>query len=172
MNGGLQHETVGSSGWDEWLARHAPKLLLFARQQARCEADAHELVQDAVVEAWRRQADGVPPAPGPVFGLIHRRAIDLARRNNRRVNREKIALGTAPPEWFAPEIEDRERAKLLQDALSQLPAAQREVVTLKIWGELTFAEIAEALAIPPNTAASRYRYALEELRKITKEVFV
>lgn len=163
---------VGTSGWDQWLARHAPKLLLFARQQARCEADAHELVQDAVVEAWRIQLDGALPAPGLVFGLIRRRAIDLARRNQRRANRETIAQESAPPEWFAPEIEDRERARLLQDALGRLPVTQRDVVTLKIWGELTFAEIAEALDIPANTAASRYRYALEELRKLTREVFV
>lgn len=171
VNGGRQHEMPGSSGWDEWLTRHAPKLLLYARQQARCEADARELVQDAVVEAWRRQGDGTMPAPGLIFGLIRRRAIDLARRNDRRLNRETAAYDTAPQEWFAPEIEDRERARMLQDALSRLPAAQREVVTLKVWGELTFAEIAEALDIPANTAASRYRYALEELRKLTKEVF-
>ena len=172
MNGGGQHETMGGSGWDQWLARQAPKLLLFARQQARCEADAHELVQDALVEAWRRQADGAPPAPALVFGLIRRRAIDLARRDDRRANREIAARDAAQPDWFAPEIEDRERAWLLQDALSQLAASQREVVTLKIWGGLTFAEIAGALDIPANTAASRYRYALEELRKLTKEVFV
>ncbi len=172
MNGGCQHETVGGSGWDQWLAHHAPRLLLFARQQARCEADARELVQDAIVEAWRQQADGVPPAPGLVFGLIHRRAIDLARRNDRRWHRETAANEVAPQDWFAPEIEDRERAQLLQDALKRLPETQREVVTLKIWGGLTFAEIAVALDVPANTAASRYRYALEELRKLTKEVFV
>jgi len=61
---------------------------------------------------------------------------------------------------------------LVQDALNRLPANQRAVVTLKIWGGLTFAEIGAALDIPPNTAASRYRYALEDLRKWTREVFV
>jgi len=162
---------VGGSGWDQWLARQAPKLLLFARQQARCEADAHELVQDAVVEAWRRQADGAIPAPALVFRLIRCRAIDLARRNERRLNRESLAQDPAPQAWFAPEIEDRERARLLQEALHRLPGEQRDVVTLKIWGGLTFAEIAATLDIPANTAASRYRYALEELRKSTKEVF-
>ena len=172
MNSGCQHERDGSSGWDRWLALHAPKLLLFARQQARCEADAQELLQDAVVEAWRQQTAGVPPEPGWVFGLIRRRAIDLARRNGRRANRELAAQDAAPPEWFAPEIEDRERARLLQDALKRLPREQREVVTLKILGGLTFAELAAALEIPANTAASRYRYALEELRKLTREVFV
>jgi RNA polymerase sigma-70 factor (ECF subfamily) len=45
-------------------------------------------------------------------------------------------------------------------------------VTLKVWGELTFAEIAIALEIPANTAASRYRYGLEELRKHTKQGFM
>jgi RNA polymerase sigma-70 factor (ECF subfamily) len=49
--------------------------------------------------------------------------------------------------------------------MSKLHENYREVVTLKTWGGLTFAEIAEALEIPANTAASRYRYGLEELRK-------
>lgn len=163
---------MDGSGWDQWLAQFTPRFLLFARQQTRCEADAHELVQDAVVEAWRQQPDGEPPASGLVFGLIRRRAVDLARRNHRRSNRETASQESAPPDWFAPEIEDRERARLLQNALNQLPETQRSVVTLKIWGGLTFVEIADALEIPANTAASRYRYALEELRKLTKEIFV
>jgi len=48
--------------------------------------------------------------------------------------------------------------------LHRLPSAQREVLTLKIWGELTFDEIARELDISHNTAASRYRYALAALR--------
>ncbi len=59
--------------------------------------------------------------------------------------------------------EDEQR--LLEAAIGALPIEQREVLTLKIWGELTFAEIGEALSIPANTAASRYRYALSALRK-------
>ncbi|MGC9942848.1 MAG: sigma-70 family RNA polymerase sigma factor [Verrucomicrobiota bacterium] len=172
MNGGWQNESTVGSGWDQWLGQFTPRLLLFARQQSRCEADAHELVQDAVVEAWRQQVDGVPPAPGLVFGLIRRRAIDRARQNHRRQNRETRSQESAAQDWFAPEIEDRERARLLQEALNQLPEIQRSVVTLKVWGGLTFAEIASALEIPANTAASRYRYALAELRKLTKEIFV
>jgi RNA polymerase sigma-70 factor (ECF subfamily) len=96
----------------------------------------------------------------------------LARRNDRRSDREAANQAEMGQEWFALEIEDRERARLLQAALARLPESQREVVTLKIWGELTFAEIAAALDIPANTAASRYRYALEDLRKLTKEVLV
>jgi RNA polymerase sigma-70 factor (ECF subfamily) len=73
-------------------------------------------------------------------------------------------------DWFDTSVEDRERNQLIQDAMSRLPEMYREVVTLKVWGGLTFAEIAETLGIPANTAASRYRYGLIELRKLTREV--
>ena len=63
---------------------------------------------------------------------------------------------------FAPEDEGQQ---LLAAAVERLPNEQREVVILKIWNELTFAEIAAALAISQNTAASRYRYALGALKK-------
>jgi RNA polymerase sigma-70 factor, ECF subfamily len=172
VNSGWQHETDGRSGWDQWLAQHAPKLLLFARQQARCEADACDLVQDAVVETWRQQSNGSPPPLGLVFTTIRRRAVDLARSENRRLNREVVAYQEAPQDWFDSGVEDRERSRLVQQAVSTLPEIQRDVITLKVWGGLTFAEIAEALDIPANTAASRYRYGLVELRKLTKEVFV
>ena len=50
-------------------------------------------------------------------------------------------------------------------ALGALPVEQREVISLKIDGELTFAQIAKVLEVSPHTAASRYRYALEKLRR-------
>ena len=59
---------------------------------------------------------------------------------------------------------------MIQMAMAELPPEQREVITLKIWGELTFAEIGQTLGIPANTAASRFRYGLSELRKLTKQV--
>ena len=55
-------------------------------------------------------------------------------------------------------------AERLQRALLALPAEQREVIALKIDGELTFAQIAQVMGVSINTAASRYRYALEKLR--------
>jgi RNA polymerase sigma-70 factor (ECF subfamily) len=49
--------------------------------------------------------------------------------------------------------------------LRTLPPEQREVLHLKVYEQMTFAQIATALNIPPNTAASRYRYAMDKLRK-------
>ena len=69
----------------------------------------------------------------------------------------------AAPDLFTA-IECDERRRLIEEALGSLPHEQREVVIMKLWGNLSFAQIGEALSVPANTAASRYRYALEKLR--------
>ena len=61
------------------------------------------------------------------------------------------------------QLDDSQRE--LVAALDRLPRDQREVLVMKIWNELTFAEIGEALGISQNTAASRYRYGLGNLKK-------
>jgi RNA polymerase sigma-70 factor, ECF subfamily len=164
-------ESPQHADWRRWLEDHAPKFLLFARQQARYEADAQDLVQEAVVEASRRQIDGEPPPVALVFATIRRRAIDMARSQDRRAGRELAVADPSPAAWFDTSVEDRERNQLIQDAMTRLPEIYRQVLTLKVWGGLTFAEIADTLGIPANTAASRYRYGLAELRKLTREVF-
>ena len=54
-------------------------------------------------------------------------------------------------------------------ALRALPAAQREVLVMKVWGGLTFPQVAEALGIPADTAASRFRYSRGKLRELLAE---
>ena len=56
-------------------------------------------------------------------------------------------------------------------ALAELPAEQRAVVHLKLWEGLTFEQIADALDIPLNTAASRYRYGLNKLRERLRPLY-
>lgn len=141
--------------------------MLFARQQTRSESDAEDVLQDALVESWRKADHGEPPA-ALVFATIRRRAIDLGRSTSRREIREQ---STAPDEpWLEPEIDAGDDARLLQSAVRQLKFDYAEVVALKIWGGLTFREIADTLGIPQNTAASRYRYAISELRNSLKGV--
>ena len=171
MNGDLEHGTANLSGWERWLEEHASRLLLFARQQTRVEADAQDIVQEAVIEAWRRRKLPDPPAVALVFATIRRRAVDLARSTDRRATREAHTLQETAVHWFDSTAEDRERTRLIEQAMRSLPEIYREAVTLKIWGGLTFAEIAEALQIPANTAASRYRYGIDELRKLAREAF-
>ena len=57
----------------------------------------------------------------------------------------------------------------LERALGTLPTEQRELIALKLDADLTFMEIGDLLGISSNTAASRYRYALEKLRAFLQE---
>jgi RNA polymerase sigma-70 factor (ECF subfamily) len=156
--------------WSAWLEANGRRFLLFARDQTRCEADAYDVLQEALVEAWQRSGHGdttQPPDNGLVFATIRRRAIDLARRNDRRERRESIAQ---PTNWFQPSEAYTELDTELAQAVKALPPNLREVVVLKVWSGLTFQEIAGTLGLPLNTAASRYRYALERLRETMKEL--
>lgn len=160
--------------WKDWLARHGSRLFLFARQQTRSEADAHDVFQDACLRLWKSgitDTDGEgreEPSLAAAFTQIRRSAIDQARKNIRRANREQRAIELGENETvtlFEDSLEEDDRAREVERAIASLPDYYREVIMLKIWGELTFDQIAETLDIPMNTAASRYRYALQKLRR-------
>lgn len=150
--------------WPAWLEANAGRYLLFARSQTRSEADAQDLLQEVLVEVWQR-APGRPPDDALVFKTIRRRAIDLGRRTDRRERREQVA-----PDWWQPPDDEPGRDAELANAVKTLPADFREVLVLKVWSGLTFRQIADTLGVPPGTAASRYRYALEHLRHALQEV--
>jgi RNA polymerase sigma-70 factor (ECF subfamily) len=93
--------------------------------------------------------------------------LDHGRRKGRREKRDQkiIQFQKGDDHWLDPALEETEEAELLRKEVDDLPEKLREVLTLKIWGGLTFAEIGKILKISHNTAASRYRYALEQLQK-------
>jgi len=160
--------TNEQNSWKHWIEAHGPKLLLCARQWTRSLADAEDVVQEAFVRYWRhqRQLPGNPQAL--LVTSIRRAALDLARREDRRAAREeKAGGGIEEPVALFETLpgEGDERRIEIEVALQRLPAEQREVLVLKIWQEYTFEQIGGILDIPPNTAASRYRYALNALRK-------
>ena len=153
--------------WKTWFQLYGPKLLLCARQWTRSVADAEDVVQEAFVRFWRHQR-GLPGEPMALLVTsLRRAAFDLARRDGRRSAREERAQmgGDEPVSWFQAPIERDERRIAIEEAMQRIPPEQREVLVLKIWGELTFEQIAAELGLSPNTAASRYRYALAALRQ-------
>jgi RNA polymerase sigma-70 factor (ECF subfamily) len=167
---------MDGNAWKAWLKQHGSRLLLFARQQTRTEADAEDVLQDAMVRLWRsglvqKDENGVDqPSLAAAFTQIRRAAIDQARRNIRQANRDQRAVDLGEDQtgvvWFESSLESDERAQAIEEAMKKLPDYYREVLNLKIWGDLTFEQIAETLDIPMNTAASRYRYALQQLRRL------
>ncbi len=100
-----------------------------------------------------------------LYAAVRSIALDFLRRESRRARRESNAVAeteSSVQPKFA--IED-ESQQALAAAVDGLPHEQREVLVMKIWNDLTFAEIGSALGISQNTAASRYRYALAALRR-------
>lgn len=168
---------VISVSWSEWLREHGSKLLLFARQQTRSIADAEDVLQEALVKLAKKEAegsfDGGQASWLPyLYTSIRRCAIDLGRKEDRRSKREEksetnkiIQYGEYIDPWFDSNSADDESRQYLESGLKKLPEKFASVITLKIWGELTFAEIGKKLSISQNTAASRYRYGLEALKK-------
>ena len=166
-NSKLMEDLPDHDSWKNWFQNFGPKLLLCARQWTHSLADAEDVVQEAFVRYWRHQRY----LPGEPMALlvtsVRRAALDLARREGRRTNREERSIDGFDfhVDTFCPLLEGDDRRVAIEQALQRIPSAQREVLVLKIWGELTFEQIGHELEISPNTAASRYRYALAALRQ-------
>ena len=149
--------------WKVCFSELGPGLLLFARQWVQSAADAEDIVQEAFVRFWRRNHN--LGNRGLLYAMVRSIALDLIRKDTRRARREAVAVAeseqSTEPQF---QLED-ESQQALALALNRLPNDQREVLVMKIWNDLTFAEIGEALGVSQNTAASRYRYALAALKK-------
>ncbi|MEP7072022.1 MAG: sigma-70 family RNA polymerase sigma factor [Verrucomicrobiota bacterium] len=149
--------------WKVCFSELAPGLVLFARQWVHSVADAEDVVQEAFVRFWRRNHSIHNRAL--LYAAVRSAAFDLIRRDQRRARREAEAFEnterTTEPEFFHEDDSQRE----LAEALRRIPSEQREVLVMKIWNDLSFSEIGQALEISQNTAASRYRYGLAALKR-------
>jgi RNA polymerase sigma-70 factor (ECF subfamily) len=150
--------------WSAWLAEHGPALVLLARQYVSARADAEDIVQEGFVRFWRSR-QRAHDRTAYLFACVKTSALEWQRGRRRRWRREQAAARDESEPLFDSTVEQDERRAAVEQALAELPAEQREVIVLKIWAGLSFPQIAEALAIPANTAASRYRYALAKLRE-------
>lgn len=155
--------------WRVWLERHGAALLLFAAQWSSTRSDAEDAMQTGFLRFWQTR-EKARDEVAYLYTCVRGAAIDLGRGQRRRQVRETAASLPEPSSFDIPS-ERFERESAIEAALRELPADQREVIVMKIWGDLTFAQIAQALDIPLNTAASRYRYAIRRLEnELSSEV--
>ncbi len=146
---------------------HAQALFAFLLNFTRNEADTRDVLQDIFVKLAKQPdlLDSARDERAFLLRLAHNAAIDLMRRRGSR-DKHHEQFCTEQISTFAPTGDPDEAAfrAELSVALGELPSDQRAVVHLKLWEGLTFEQIAAALEIPLNTAASRYRYGLDKLR--------
>ena len=133
-------------------------------------ADAEDAVQNGFIRLMKSpqqfENDPVPI----LYQAVKWAALDLIRQDGRRrVREEASAVDSETEYFFENRLEKEEEREAIEKAMKTLPEEQREVLVLKIWGELGFREIGEALGVSINTAASRYRYALKKLGLILEQ---
>jgi len=153
---------------------HAQALFAFLLNFTRDEEDTRDVLQEVFVKL-ARDPDLLRSAHDRrafLIRLAHNAAVDfMRRRGTRQKHHEQFGAESVSP--FAPTDDPDEESfrHELAAALGELPPDQRAVVHLKLWEGLTFAEIAQALGIPPNTAGSRYRYGLDKLRVRLRPIY-
>jgi RNA polymerase sigma factor (sigma-70 family) len=133
---------------------------------------AEDAVQEAFLQVWRG-AGGYRPerakASTWVLTFVHRRAVDLVRREERRRTEPEGSLPEPEGPGADEAVVERSRREIVKDALSRLPAEQREAIELAYYGGLTQSELAERLSQPLGTIKSRMFTGLQSLQGLLVE---
>lgn len=148
------------SDWQEALYEaQSACLILYGRALGLTHSEAEDVVQDLFQVLLTK-----PTAPDEPARYLLRAFRNRAIRFKRSFWRRCIAE-LESQRWFetTPGETDAERAAMR--CLARLNRDQREVIVLKHWHQLTFEQIGELLEISPHTAAGRYRYGLQHLRR-------
>lgn len=151
---------IGPESFAELIRSRGPALVLYAQQWCRAPED---VVQEAFLQLYQQ-----PRAPVDVIAWLYRTvrngAMNAARTDVRRGRRESAASQDRPA-WFEPAVDQRIDAQAAVDALQQLPIELRETIVARLWGGLSFDEVADLTGTSASTAYRRYVEALENLRE-------
>lgn len=139
--------------------RHGPALLLFEISIIGERSSAQDAVQQVFTRLLERGLGDVVDAKAYLYRCVRNAALNLTKSQHRTVALDEDAS------WFDVLNRDSTEELSLRRALRALPSEQQQVVVLRVWCGLCYAEIAALLEISANTVASRYRYALEKLRE-------
>ena len=149
--------------------RYCDRAYRIARSVCRDDGRAQEAVQETFISIWttRGTYEQRGAVAAWVLTIARHRAIDIARRNAphaaHRASDERLHKLPGPGN-VAEHVIKQSEARDLQSLLADLPDAQREVITLAFYAQLTHTEIAEHLHLPAGTVKGRMRLGLQRLR--------
>ncbi len=151
--------------------RHASAAFSLAYRMCGRPAMAEDIVQESFVSLWRSSA-AYDAARGSVrtwvLSVVRTRAIDAYRRESAKatsdLDEQRVAERLPAPELTDREVERRDDARQVRDALKGLPADQRQVIELAFFGGFSHSQIAEMLKLPAGTVKGRMRLGLSKMR--------
>jgi RNA polymerase sigma-70 factor (ECF subfamily) len=156
----VQSLRTNSAEVERLYCEHGAVLLLFAISISRDRGRAQDAVHQVFLRMLEhRKLDDIGDVKAYLFTSVRNCIL-----NDHKASQRNAALNEESA-WFDPPHRDYTAELNLRRALDSLPDDQRQVLVLHVWAELTFLQTAEVLGISSNTAASRYRYALANLRE-------
>lgn len=149
--------------------RYCDRAYRVAQSVCRDVGRAEETVQEAFISIWKSRSsyEERGDLAAWVLTMVRHRAIDSARRNGPHAAHrasEDLLQTARSPDRVAEQVADRDQARDLLSVLAKLPDAQRDVITLAFYRQLTHREIASHLDLPLGTVKGRIRLGIERLR--------
>lgn len=152
----------------EIVSRYETKLIAYSRRYV----GSLDLAKDICQEVFLKLI-GKPPATlqndnlGPwLFRVSHNLAIDIIRRRKFELTGESLPEVTSSRKSPLSSLAHENDTEMLRNLISKLPDDFRQVVELRIYGEMAFKDIAEVLEIPQGTALWRMHEAINQLRSM------
>ena len=136
---------------------------------------AEEITQDVFMRCWRN-LDRYQPGQGSLvswlLSIAHNRAIDELRSRRGKNARREVSEDVIQPQIsLDPGFDEALLRGEIQQALTGLPPAQRDVIELIFWGGLTRREVADRLHLPLGTVHTRLRLGMDKLRDALRQLF-
>ena len=156
----MERPAIGQAEIDRMFAEYSGGLCLYARQWL--DGNAEDAVQESFVKllCCKIRPENVRAW---LYRTVRNECISRLRKKQVR-DRAADKLRADGRLWFQADCDSRLDAELVQQKLAELDESLREVVTLRLWGQLGFEEIAEITGVAVSTLHSRYHRAIDMLR--------
>lgn len=168
------------SAISELIERHAGRVRSYIGMLVKDDDVADDIFQETFIKAVKVIDEGRYTDTGKflswVLRIAHNRVLDHFRRakSDKMLNESEAGYDVIGTMRFSePTTEEvmmhGEMEQTVRELIAQLPEEQQEVVRLRYYSKLSFAEIAEQTEVSINTALGRMRYALINLRRMIQE---
>jgi RNA polymerase sigma-70 factor (ECF subfamily) len=150
-------------------SRHQVRVYRFALRFLNDEAAAEDIVSEVFIDVWRQAGrfEGRSQVTTWLLAIARNKALSALRRRAAEELDEEIAEFIEDPS-DSPEtaMQKKQRSSVLQDCLTQLSPAHREIVDLVYYHEKTVEEVAEIIDVPANTVKTRMFYARKRIAEL------